>query len=45
VLKAIEDAMNGVVWVDDKQAADVRVTKRYAQWPQAVVRVRLDFKH
>lgn len=40
VLKAIEDAMNGVVWVDDKQAADVRIKKRYAVTPKAIVQVR-----
>ncbi|MDR1662523.1 MAG: RusA family crossover junction endodeoxyribonuclease [Azoarcus sp.] len=40
VLKGIEDAMNGVVWVDDRQAVDVRVSKSYAEIPEAIVTVR-----
>lgn len=39
VLKAVEDAMNGVVFVDDKQIADVTICKRYAATPQACVQV------
>lgn len=39
VLKAIEDAMNGVVWIDDKQETDVHIKKRYSTTPEAIVRV------
>lgn len=40
VLKCINDALNGVVWVDDKQVVDVRVEKRYSTTPQAIVIVQ-----
>ena len=33
ILKAVFDGMNGVVWVDDVQAVDFRVKKRYAEIP------------
>lgn len=39
VLKAIEDAMNGIVYIDDAQIADVTVRKRYAAIPEAIVQV------
>ena len=39
VLKAICDGMNGVVWKDDVQAVEVRVSKRYGQTPGVHVRV------
>lgn len=39
VLKAICDGMNGVVWKDDLQAVDIRVSKRYGQTPGVHVRV------
>lgn len=38
-LKAIADACNGVVWLDDKQITDVLLRKRYAEAPSAWVRV------
>lgn len=37
VIKAIFDAMNGVVFVDDKQVFDVHVTKHYAETPEVRV--------
>jgi len=40
VLKGIFDAMNEIVWKDDKQAVDVRVTKRYGEIARASVEVR-----
>lgn len=40
VIKAIADACNGVVWIDDKQITDVVLRKRYAVSPCAVVSVR-----
>lgn len=39
VLKALCDGMNGVVFADDVQVVDVRVTKRYAETPGVLVRV------
>lgn len=33
ILKAICDGINGVVWKDDVQAVDARVTKRYGKTP------------
>lgn len=44
VVKAICDAFNGVVWVDDVQVVDLHVTRRFADEPMAFVRVTpLDF--
>ena len=40
VLKAIEDALNGVVWVDDKQVVDHHIRRRYSDTPKAIVDVR-----
>lgn len=40
VLKGILDAMNEIVLKDDKQAVDVRVTKRYGEIARASVEVR-----
>lgn len=40
VLKAIADACNGIVWIDDKQITDVTVRKRYGETPKALVTVR-----
>jgi Holliday junction resolvase RusA-like endonuclease len=39
VLKAVCDGINGVVWADDVQAVDQRVTKRYGETPGLWVRV------
>jgi Holliday junction resolvase RusA-like endonuclease len=39
VLKGICDAMNGVVFMDDKQVCEVSVTKRYAATPEVAVHV------
>ena len=33
VLKAVEDAMNGIVYLDDKQITDLCVIKRYGPTP------------
>ena len=33
------DALNGIVWVDDKQIVDERVQKRYAEQPGLTIRV------
>lgn len=34
VLKAVEDAMNGVVYIDDSQITDLHVRKRYSAAPR-----------
>ena len=39
VLKAIKDGMNGIVYVDDSQAVDIRVIKRYGATPGVTVTV------
>ena len=39
VLKAVCDAINGVVWRDDVQAVEVRVGKRYGAVPQVQVAI------
>lgn len=41
VLKGIADACNGIVWLDDKQIVDCRISKRYADRPEAVVLVKV----
>ena len=33
------DALNGIVWVDDKQIVDERIQKRYAEKPGLTIRV------
>ena len=40
VIKGILDAMNEIVWNDDKQVVDVTVRKRYANTARATVEVR-----
>lgn len=40
VLKAIEDGMNGVVYLDDKQIVSVVGSKVYASKSEAIVQVR-----
>lgn len=39
-LKAIEDGMNNIVWVDDKQVVEYKVSKRYSENPCAVVKAQ-----
>lgn len=39
VTKAIEDAMNGIVYADDKQIVELSVSKYYSELPRAEVRV------
>lgn len=41
VLKAVEDALNGVVYRDDAQVADVRIVRRYDARPRVVVSIGL----
>lgn len=40
ILKAASDALNGIVWHDDKQIASAQVMKLYADKPQLVIEVR-----
>ena len=40
LIKAIYDALNGVVWVDDSQVTDTTVRKRYSATPRAFVKVK-----
>jgi Holliday junction resolvase RusA-like endonuclease len=37
VLKAIQDGMNGIVWVDDAQAVEYRISKKYGTSPGVYV--------
>ncbi len=39
VLKAVKDGMNGVVWVDDCQAVEYRMSKKYGTSPGVYVEV------
>lgn len=39
VLKAVKDGMNGVVWVDDAQTVEYRISKRYSTAPGVLVSV------
>lgn len=39
VLKAVKDGMNGIVWVDDAQAVEYRISKRYSTSPGVQVSV------
>ncbi|SCU95566.1 conserved hypothetical protein [Cupriavidus necator] len=39
VLKAVKDGMNGVVWVDDCQAVEYRISKKYGTSPGVYVEV------
>lgn len=39
VVKAIFDALNGVVWKDDVQVVDLTVKKRYSTVPGVAVRI------
>lgn len=41
VIKGIFDAMNEIVWKDDKQAVDVSIRKRYSETARATVEVRV----
>lgn len=41
IIKAIFDAMNGVVWKDDVQAVEISVAKHYSLVPGVAVRVAL----
>ena len=40
ILKGIEDALNGLVWVDDSQNVNVTLTKRFGERDETVVTVR-----
>lgn len=40
LLKAIGDGLNGVVYIDDSQITEVRLSKRYAEGPGVSVVVR-----
>lgn len=39
IAKAVGDGANGVVWVDDKLIADLRIRRRYAETPCLAVDV------
>ena len=42
VVKAALDAMNGVVYADDKQVFEVIVSKRYSDHPQGYIEVEIE---
>lgn len=39
ILKLVGDALNGIVWADDKQIVRAEVTRRYVEAPQSVLTV------
>ena len=39
IAKAVKDALNGLVWIDDSQVVDLRVKKVYGSWPRLDVTV------
>lgn len=39
VLKLVGDALNGIVWADDRQIVRAEVTRRYAETPAAILTV------
>ncbi|MDE3023582.1 MAG: RusA family crossover junction endodeoxyribonuclease, partial [Pseudomonadota bacterium] len=39
------DAMNEIVWRDDKQVCEVHISKRYREFSSAVVTVRYKGSH
>lgn len=39
IVKAVCDAINGVVWVDDVQVVDLTLKKRYSMQPGVAVRI------
>ena len=38
--KLVLDALNGILWRDDAQICELSVTRRYADAPQATLKVR-----
>lgn len=40
IVKAAEDALNGVVWVDDSQIVSLFMSKEYAFFPRLMITVR-----
>lgn len=44
-LKGIEDALNGIAYLDDSQLVLVHVSKRYASEPKAEIRIWRDDDH
>ena len=38
VVKAVEDALNGIVWVDDSQVIQIRASKHYSRIPYIHIR-------
>lgn len=41
LLKTVEDALNGVMWLDDSQICDVTGRKWYGAEPRTIVTIRL----
>ena len=39
ILKAIEDGCNGIVWRDDSQVVELKLSKSYGDKPRAVVSI------
>jgi Holliday junction resolvase RusA-like endonuclease len=45
VLKAAEDALNGIVWIDDSQVVRALARKSYGEQPEVVVIVQPHYGH
>lgn len=39
VLKAVEDALNGIAYIDDSQIIDARISKRYSHEPRIEIAI------
>lgn len=40
ILKAIEDGLNGVAYIDDSQIVQVRVVKYFGEYPETIVTIK-----
>lgn len=39
-IKALEDGLNGILWVDDNLIVSLQAEKFYSEWPHLIVEIR-----